>query len=120
MHKSKLTKEVVVQDLKAFGKVADVVLHPKGKKALVTFAYNDSVFRAISGSGSIAGCTIRRATENDVQKFKIAEEKKEPDAIKRLKERFAVSGLYKGGFHGETIEDLERSIREVCSQRIHQ
>ena len=72
-HKTKLTKETVASDLKHFGKVVDVQLHLNGRKALVQFAYNDSVLRAINSTGSLAGCTLRKATDKDVSKFKQAE-----------------------------------------------
>ena len=52
---------MVASDLKLFGKVTDLMIHRAGKKALVTFAYNDSALRAVNSSGSLAGFTLRRA-----------------------------------------------------------
>ena len=61
---------MVASDLKLFGKVTDVKIHRAGKKALVTFAYNDSALRTVNSSGSLAGFTLRRALPKDLVKFK--------------------------------------------------
>lgn len=117
--KSKLTTEAVMSDLKQFGKVASVQLHNSGKKALVSFVYNDSAVRAINGSGSLTGFSVRRANEKDLQKFKLQEEQKSTDPIEQLKARFGVTGMaYRNGFGGESIEELEQSIRQYCAKRL--
>lgn len=88
-----------MSDLRHFGKVTDVQLHRSGKKALVTFEYNDSALRAISSSGSLAGCVIRRAADKDIKKFKEVEDNRAPDSIQKLKQRFGVTGfIYRDGF----------------------
>jgi hypothetical protein len=108
---------MVASDLKLFGKVTDVKIHRAGKKALVTFAYNDSALKAVNSSGSLVGFTLKRAMVRDVAKFK-ENDSKPLDAIQRLKQQFGVLHIpYKNGYHEESIEDLEQSIRLICNKR---
>jgi hypothetical protein len=44
---------------------------------------------------------------------------KAADVLGMLKSQFGVTGMsYRNGFAGESIEDLERSIRDFCAKRM--